>query len=156
MRVFLMRHGAAVSRAESDRARVLSDAGRFEVQAVAVAMDAAGIGFDAVLASPYPRAWQTAAIVCGELGIRDPLRCPELEPGNDPRTALAQFGEQECESMLVVGHMPGISQLGGIMVDGRPDAAPGFHTAAVMAVETEVPAAGCGRLLWYREPADWR
>lgn len=151
-----MRHGAAESRAESDRARVLSDAGRFEVQAVAAAMDAAGIGFDAVMASPYPRAWQTAAIVCGELGIADPARCPELEPGYDPREALGRIGGKDCDSLLVVGHMPGISQLGGILVDDEPDSAPGFHTAAVMAVETDAPGPGCARLLWYREPADWR
>ena len=70
MRIYLLRHASAELRREnlSDRDRRLTADGHKELQAAAKALTKLKVVPDAILASPYRRAWDTA------LGVAQMLR----------------------------------------------------------------------------------
>jgi phosphohistidine phosphatase SixA len=139
MRIYLVRHGDAVPEedAGSDRDRWLSPRGREAARILGRLLREQAVAVDAIVASPLPRAVQTAELLAAALDYLDPIatrRC--LEPSAHPRVAageLATFGG----AVLVVGHEPSISALGGFLL-GRP-AFPPFRTAQCCAIEGGKP-----------------
>lgn len=156
MLIYLMRHGQAQGLAPSDRARTLTDVGRQEVADVAQAMRSDETPAQLLYASPYTRARETAEIMGRRwLGSEQIEFHDCLVPGGEIERILARIEEARPESVLIVSHMPGISCLGGILIDGDPNSCPGFSTAGVMCIEMEMAAPGLGCLRWYKEPRDW-
>jgi len=92
---------------------------------------------DAVVASPLPRAVQTAELLAAGLdflGSIDAWRC--LEPGAQPRVAATKIAERGG-TVIVVGHEPSISMLGAYLA-GRP-AFPTFRTAQACVLDGNTP-----------------
>ena len=138
-RIYLVRHGEAVPEEEagSDRDRWLSARGREAARVVARLLREQRIEIDCVLASPLPRAVQTAELIAAGLDYFSPiasLRC--LEPSAQPRVA-AEAILAAGSSVLVVGHEPSISALGAYVL-GRPSFPP-FRTAQCFAIEDRKP-----------------
>jgi phosphohistidine phosphatase len=139
VRIYLVRHGDAVPEEEagSDRDRWLSGRGREAARILGRLLREQAIEIDAILASPLPRAAQTAELVAQSidyLGIIQSLRC--LEPSAHPRVA-ANAALGAGHGVIVVGHEPSISTLGAFLLS-RP-AFPQFRTAQCCAIEDGKP-----------------
>lgn len=139
MRIYLVRHGDAVSEedAGSDRDRWLSARGREAARILGRLLREQAIEVDAMLCSPLPRAAQTAELLAASLdylGVISSRR--SLEPGAHPQVAANQVMDAG-RAVIVVGHEPSISALGAFLVS-RP-AFPQFRTAQCCAIESGKP-----------------
>ena len=139
MRIYLVRHGDAVPEedAGSDRDRWLSARGREAARVLGRLLREQAVEVDTVLASPLPRAVQTAELIAASLDHLEPIatrRC--LEPSAHPRVAAGELASLGG-AVLVVGHEPSISSLGAFLL-GRP-AFPSFRTAQCCAIEGGKP-----------------
>jgi phosphohistidine phosphatase len=131
VKIYLIRHAHAVDESSTlpDEHRYLSVKGRRVMKEVGAALLSNGVKFDAVVTSPLVRAVQTAEILAesvGFFGIVEAL--PPLRPGVPPRVVAAELPARGM-AVAVVGHEPGISALGALLV-GRP-AFPPFKKAQV-------------------------
>jgi phosphohistidine phosphatase len=139
VQIYLVRHGDAVPEedAGSDRDRWLSPRGREAARILGRLLREQGVTIDAVMASPLPRAVQTAELLATALDYLDPIatrRC--LEPSAHPRVAAGELGAL-AGAILIVGHEPAISSLGALLL-GRPSF-PSFRTAQCCAIEAGKP-----------------
>ncbi|MGJ7458052.1 phosphohistidine phosphatase SixA [Halomonas sp. MA07-2] len=152
-RLLILRHGEA-GPGRPDAERQLTGRGHDEIRRMAAWLagrdDLASLR---LLASPYVRAQQTAAIIGERLGV--PMETlPILTPDDNP-TAVADWllTQPGGGPLLLVSHMPLVGALTGLLVEGRVERGPGFHTAALAELEAEVWAAGCARLVHFVSPA---
>jgi phosphohistidine phosphatase len=153
VRIYLVRHGDAVPEedAGSDRDRWLSPRGREGARVLGRLLREQALSLDAIIASPLPRAVQTAELLAAALDYLHPIatrRC--LEPSAHPRVAAGELAALGG-AVLVVGHEPAISSLGAFLV-GRPSF-PTFRTAQCCALEDGKPTwtarADTGQVLPY-------
>jgi phosphohistidine phosphatase len=139
VRIYLVRHGDAVSEEEagSDRDRWLSPRGREACRVLGRLLREHAIVPDMILSSPLPRAVQTAELLAGSLdylGTVTSLRC--LEPAAQPRVAALAI-QSAGTHVIVISHEPAISAIGAFML-GLP-AFPQFRTAQCCAIENGKP-----------------
>jgi phosphohistidine phosphatase len=117
MDCYLMRHGEAVS-GQPDQQRSLSNRGRAEVSAIAQRARNRGVLVAWIYHSGILRAQQTAEVVADVLlpaeGVRE---ISGLYPNDDPSTFKAQ-ADEFAQSVLLVGHLPYLSRLAGLMTTG--------------------------------------
>lgn len=156
-RLLIMRHGDAGNGCV-DHERKLTQRGQQEVREMAVWL-ATQLGASAasssvrprLLASPYRRAQQSAALVADVLtdaGVDVAVETLSLiTPDGCPDEVLEWLLEQPAgRPLLMVSHMPLVGALTGCLVDGRADCGLGFVTAAVADLEADVWASGAARL----------
>ena len=139
MRVFLIRHADAVSEdvAGSDEDRWLSPRGREAARGLARLLREQQVELDAIVSSPLPRAVQTAELVADGLDYLGSIETwRTLAPGAHPRRAAGDLSAKGT-SIAVVGHEPGISSLGALIL-GLP-AFPQLRTAQCCALEHGAP-----------------
>nr|WP_246533217.1 phosphohistidine phosphatase SixA [Pseudomonas lalucatii] len=142
----MLRHGQAEAHAPSDAERALTPRGREEVAQVAVQLQ--GRPLTAILASPYVRAQQTAALVRDALGYAGPLlTVPWLTPDSDPRQVLAQLDRHDAGELLLVSHQPLVGALAGLLLHGHRQQPLPMQTASLAELDGELAAAGCMDLL---------
>jgi phosphohistidine phosphatase len=115
--LILMRHAEALPAAidAEDFSRPLSDAGRAAAARAARAL-AAGPRIDRLLHSPALRTSDTAAIVAAALSLRPAQleAVPELYLATALRVrAVIAARHGGARTLLVVGHNPSLSELGG-------------------------------------------
>ena len=123
MKLYFLRHGIAdwpewdVAR---DHERPLTKDGLKKMKAEAKAIAALDLQLDAILSSPYTRAFQTADIVAKELGLEVQIE-PLLAPGFElDRLAELVRAHAAAQSLLLTGHEPGFSTvIGQLMGNGR-------------------------------------
>lgn len=115
MRLYLIRHGQAVDAAE-DPSRPLSRQGREDVTRVA--------GFLSLFERPAPRliahsgklrAAETAGMCAEAWQVGDVREMPDLVPGADP-TLWAERLAAEDADMALVGHLPHLGRLAGLLI----------------------------------------
>ena len=146
MRLWLLRHGEAEAQARSDAERALTARGRQEVGQAAVQLQ--GRAFGVILASPYVRAQQTAALVREALGFTGGIHTvPWLTPGSDPREVLRQLDHYAQGELLLVSHQPLVGSLAGLLIHGHRQQPLPMHTASLAKLEGDVLAAGLMDLL---------
>ena len=119
MELYLLRHAIAIDRGtesylgDADANRPLTDEGIRKMTEAARGMQRLALSFDLILSSPLPRAWETARIVASAVGNENRLvECPELAPEaplGGVIDLLRSHGKKE--SLLLVGHEPGLSRL---------------------------------------------
>ena len=127
MDVYLVRHAIAEPRDAvrwvDDSLRPLSPEGVELFRVAARGLRRLGVEVEAVLASPYVRAWHTAEILGDEAGWPLPEASPALEPSS-PAAACAELLATRRESSLaLVGHQPQLSSLAALFAAGERDAA---------------------------------
>lgn len=151
MKLWVLRHGEAESRANSDAERRLTAHGREQV--LRSAAELMGQPLQAILASPFVRAQQTAALVHEALGYAQPVRTvPWLTPESNPQQALAELDALGLEHVLLVSHQPLVGSLVGVLEHGHyRDPAP-MGTASLAELEGDWPLAGLMTLRTLHHP----
>ena len=148
-----MRHGEAAA-GYPDPERQLSARGQAEAEQTAKWLGGQ-VGRDVRLyVSPYVRARQTALPVARTLGV-EPVVLPMITPEGPPHAVCDWLMDRaQGGGIVMISHMPLVGALTGLLVEGRPELGPGFPTAAIAELESDVWAAGCARLLRFVAPGD--
>jgi len=138
MEVTVVRHGTAEDRARSDAERALTAVGRDESERAGDRVAAAGTPVDSIIASPYLRARQTAALVAERLGFQGPIvideaLCPEASPAV-VRDLLASLSGRR--HVILVAHEPILSGVCELLL--RKTVAP-LGRAEVLSMGTSIP-----------------
>jgi phosphohistidine phosphatase len=126
MMLYILRHGAAEDEPTpggDDGARKLTARGREKVREAAAGMRALRLKFDAILASPLPRAFETAELVAAAFGAPAPEKLAALSTGMTAADALAALKSYErYEHLAIVGHEPGLSATASLLLSGSASA----------------------------------
>ena len=134
MNLYLVQHGRA--KAESDDpARPLTAPGADDVGRVArYAVEELGVRPARVVHSGKLRARQTAEI-WGALVTVDVEQADALAPNDDPR-AWVQRLKTETGDLLIVGHLPHLGRLAGLLLTGDVDRSViGFRQGGLVGLE---------------------
>ena len=126
MDLYIVRHAAAFERDPDrwpdDSKRPLTPEGEEEFRLVARGLARIAPRMDAILSSPYLRAWQTAQILAELDSWPAPKAFPVLEPTLPPERAVqALEAYSEAGSVAVVGHRPGLHELAAYLLTGEGD-----------------------------------
>ena len=141
MRLWLLRHGEAEPRARTDAERNLTDAGRLEVQRNAECL--IGVPLEAILASPFQRAQQTAELVRETLGFAGAVETvPWLTPESDLNASMLYLDRHVEKHILLVSHQPFIGALGGWLINGHRESPLPMATASLAELKGDELAAG--------------
>ncbi len=149
MRVYLVQHGKALSKAEHPD-RPLSEQGTNEVRAMADFLRRDGcVQVTDILHSGKLRAAQTAEL----FGRRLDAVCreaPDLQPNDDPGLWSAHLAAR-AEDVMLVGHLPHLERLASLLLCGEPDrGVVRFHNAGVVCLARD--EGGAWRLEWAITP----
>lgn len=150
MHLTVSRHGQAhpASMSGTDRDRELHPQGQREAKFLALAMATLDTPPDAIVASPFVRAQQTALVINNSLRLElmtdDRLRC-----GTQPSNVLQLIEHYaEAKSLVLVGHNPTLDELIGLLTGGVGAHGPGLRTGEAYVIDLN-PAdpIGTGMLL---------
>jgi phosphohistidine phosphatase len=135
MELYLVQHGQAKSKAENPK-RPLSERGRDEVQQVTEFAAKAGLKVNQIRHSVKRRAEETASILAEHLSPAEGvLTVPGLAPMDDVRS-IAQALGKETAPLMLVGHLPFMDRLAGLLITGDPDnSAVRFRMGGIVCLE---------------------
>lgn len=154
MELFLMRHADAVDGAGNDYARVLSPRGRKQAEKMGDWLKSMGVVSLGIVASPYPRALETADIVASRLGEGTTARQDErLASGMTADTGAAvihEFGQMHPR-LCLVGHSPDLDRFAAHLI-GAKETAVEMRKGAIAAFATARAGFGGSTLLWLINP----
>lgn len=121
MKLYLLRHGKAVERGTagySEEERPLTKEGSEELTQEAGGIKKLVPGFDAILASPFKRAYDTAVIVARAYGAEGGVKkLAALAPGGrfeDVITHLRKF--PDWQRVLLTGHEPSLGSMAAALL----------------------------------------
>ena len=117
MHVYLVQHGEAKSE-EEDPQRRLTDKGIGEVQNVAKVLRPLKLAVDAIWHSDKARAQQTGELLAMAVWARDGLVQREGLGPKDQVAATKEALEQTGGDLMIVGHLPFLGKLVGLLVTG--------------------------------------
>lgn len=159
MYLYLVRHAVAHGRDPErwpdDSERPLTPEGEEDFRAVAQGLGRVVPRVDALLSSPYTRAWRTAEILAGLEGWPEPKALPILEPDVPPnKGALALRAYDATEAVALVGHRPWLHELASYLITGREDGADiKIKKGGVVCISFDgLPDPGAGKLRWLFTP----
>jgi phosphohistidine phosphatase len=150
MRLYLVQHGEARSE-DVDPERRLTEKGSYDVEAVASFLAPRALGVTAVWHSGKARARETAEILAGRLAGSPPVTARQGLNPNDPVAALAETLEVAGSDLMIVGHLPFLAKLTGLLVCGdavRPAVA--FRYGATVCLSRDATAGW--RVVWMVTP----
>ena len=119
MNLYLVRHGDALSAAENSQ-RPLSSEGRRRVQQTAAMALDRGARFSVIYHSGILRAKETAEILAERMSVAPVAELSGLLPEDDPAVVKAEI-EGAGDAILLVGHLPFLSRLAGLLVHSDPE-----------------------------------
>lgn len=141
MKLWVLRHGEAEAMAASDAQRRLTSAGREQVQRSAARL--LGQPLQAIFASPYVRAQQTAALVHAALDFPQAvIEAPWLTPDSEPLQVIDQLQRCGYDQVLLVSHQPLVGHLVSLLDQGHRQQPAGMGTASLAELDGEWPLAG--------------
>ncbi len=136
-----MRHGEAEPRANSDAERRLTVHGREQVLHSAAHLH--GRPLQAILASPYVRAQQTAALVHGALSPADAVITVDwLTPDGEVEQVVAELERLGLEEVLLVSHQPLVGNLVAMLQHGQRHPPTPMGTASLAQLQGDWPLPG--------------
>lgn len=132
-----MQHGEAMSEAENPE-RPLNEQGRQNVANVAVFLSQAGIRITEIRHSGKCRAEQTATLVAQHLRMQDAIAAVSgLNPNDDVRP-IADSLRTATHDVLLVGHLPFLSRLAGLLLTGDAKQTPvQFRNGGMVCLERQ-------------------
>ncbi len=147
MKLYLVRHGEALSKAE-DPERSLSPPGREGIRRVAEFLSGTGLSVPVIFHSGKKRAAETAEILASKVapGVV-PVKSDGLSP-NDPLEIMQGRLEEWTRDTMLVGHLPYMAVLTSSLLIETTDDVP----ALVVFNPGTVVCLGRGRISgWYLE-----
>ena len=121
MRLYFLRHGIADWPdwdPVRDHERPLTKDGLKKMKEQARTLAGLGVKVDAILSSPYTRAYQTADIVAGKLGMEVKTE-PLLAPGfNVDKLMEIVESFADDQALLLIGHEPNFSMVIAELIGG--------------------------------------
>jgi phosphohistidine phosphatase len=150
MKLYLLRHATAVDVALSDAERELTREGREEARIAGAALAELGVKLSHILTSPLVRARQTAEIVAKVLKFpRDVESLDELENSTPTPSLLKALKPlPSANEILLVGHMPSLSEHLAALIGAESAQAFPLGKASVACIELEHWRAATGQLRW--------
>jgi len=158
MLLYIVRHGIAVDIGQNgvqrDEDRMLTPIGRDRMASVADGLKALNCAPERIVSSPLVRARETAEILACRLTKSQPIETvDELSTHGTPEGTVKWLRKQNDDSVMLVGHMPGVAELTALLAGGGLDTDIRFKKAAVACVSCEgKPLAGVGTLEWLVPP----
>lgn len=135
MKMYLVQHAKAKSE-EEDPDRPLSQAGQEDIRDTAAAAASLGLGVEKILHSGKLRAEQTAETLQEQLS---PPQGVDVHSGLGPVDDVQPVAEEldtSAQSMMLVGHLPFMERLTGLLVAGDEDLpVVAFQNGAVVCLE---------------------
>ena len=157
MHIYLLRHEKARERALGfpDAERELTPEGLANAMKKAKKLKKKLKNLSLILASPYPRAWQTAEIYARTLGILDRLKSEStLSAGSDARQILKHLAENFAlssqQKIMLVGHESWLSELASLFICGNTHAHLCLKKGGVMKLVIDKLTPQGGHLVWLR------
>jgi phosphohistidine phosphatase len=152
MKLYLLRHGEAESRAHShpggpggDSTRELTARGRQEVTQVAKLFAARNIQLQCCYVSPYIRAAQTAALFLSQAGQNiAPETTPVLLPEVRANIVMDFLEGVREQHVLLVSHNPLVSELHALLTEGDISDMHILGTSELICIEFDVIGLGMG------------
>lgn len=120
MKLYLMQHGEAMSKADNPE-RPLNEQGRNNAVKVAKFLAQAGVQIDQIRHSGKCRAEQTATIVAQALQIQDAVVAVDGLQPNDDIHPIANALRQEARDIMLVGHLPFLNRLASYLLTGESE-----------------------------------
>lgn len=156
MKILLMRHGEAESRAPSDEKRRLTARGESEVLSCASEAFANRLVpptmIEQIIASPYVRAQQTAVLLQGLFTPLVPIETwSEIVPSGNGEVVLNRLRKLEVEELILVTHQPFVSNF--IFYLTGTDVR--MSTASIALLQMDVMVAGCGEVECVLHSKSW-
>jgi len=156
LELYLIRHGVAAERGDEypdDSKRPLTSGGLNRLRKEAKALDALGVGFDHIIASPLVRTRQTADMFAETLKSKPSVSVSDsLAPAGTPAAVVQELGKHMRKGRIaLVGHEPNIGELAARLVGARVPLE--FKKGAICRIDFEVfPPKGIGQLRWFVTP----
>lgn len=140
-----------------DFERPLNHRGERDAPVMGERLARSGLRPELILSSPARRARATAEVLADRLGLAPAqvrFEAGIYEAAPEDLLRLIRSREESLGRLLLVGHNPGLLELGQLLAPEAPDR---FPTCAVLALAFEVAswrqiAPRGGRLLWYDFP----
>ena len=157
MDLYLVRHASAFDPDQTqwptDRDRPLTPDGEKRFLRAAKGLASVVSSVDAMLSSPYARAWRTAELLA-EAGWPAPVECEALEAGRSPADALQALQEyRRSASVALVGHEPAMHELVSYLLTADAGHAQvEFRKGAVARLELDELRPGGAILRWLLQP----
>ena len=159
MYLYLVRHAVAHKRDPErwpdDSRRPLTPEGEEEFRDAARGLGRVVPEVEALLSSPYERAWRTAEILAEQPGWPAPERFPALEPDVPPeKVVLGLESFAGKDSIALSGHRPGLHELAVYLLTGDSGGADmKIKKGGVVCIEfDDAPKPGAGTLRWLFTP----
>ncbi len=146
MRLYLVRHGEARSK-EEDPERHLTERGVEDVRRVADFLAAVGVKVSKIYHSGKTRAKETAEIISSKISPEEVVPESGLNPLDDPTTWASRLNSSD-EDLMLVGHLPHLSRLAGLLLGCEGDVLR-LEAAGVACLER---GEGGWKLLWMIAP----
>lgn len=162
MLILIVRHAQAgeqdPTKYPDDTERPLTKSGKQTHEEVSEELLRRDLVPEAILASPWKRAWQTAEIMAREFSGKKnklkPRAAPALTQSPDLdaiRAEIQGIGEIGC--VALVGHEPWLSELVSLLLAGEPGKVSiDFPKSGVVGIETASLEAGSGTLRFFFRP----
>jgi len=149
MKLYLVQHGQAESK-DVNPEQPLSERGRQETLLMAEMAAKLNLGAHEIRHSGKLRAEQTAAIFGRALSLMgNVVAISGLNPTDDVQPVADALANEERNIMLV-GHLPFLSRLVGLLVTGDPERSPvAFRNSGIVCLEREEDG---WRVRWYLTP----
>ncbi len=158
MELYVIRHGIAVNIGENgvkrDEDRMLSKRGWQRTEAVGAALATLGWKPQRVLTSPLARAAETARILARTAPSHPRVvDCAWLKPDTAPADIIGAIAKRKGTTLAVVGHMPELGELLGLLLTGNPGHGVPMRKAAVCCLSFDGRVRpGSARLEWLMQP----
>lgn len=156
MHLYLMRHSKAFPREDPncppEVERPLTEKGIIKAWEVASGLRRLGVELDGIVASPFLRTHQTAALVGEVFGIPSIELRKELIYGTPTERVLEMVASLEHRSVLLVSHSPLVDELTSAILTREGRMFTAMKTAGVAAFDIDPGPTVQGDLLWYAPP----
>ena len=156
LELYLIRHGLAAERGKEwpdDSKRPLTPDGIARLRRSARGLDALGVTFDQIVASPLVRTRQTADVLAEELKGKPPIVASDaLAPAGSSAAVMQELARHVRHARVaLVGHEPDIGHLASKLLAMRR--ALEFRKGAICRIDVDgLPPGGPGRLAWFATP----
>jgi phosphohistidine phosphatase len=148
MKLYFVRHATASNIASSDAARELTNEGYEEARLTGQALAKLGAKPARIFTSPLVRARQTAEILGKELDSKVETLDELRNDISSPRLCKAIKAVGDEKEIVLVGHMPSVSDHVAHLIGAGIGAGLAFGRCSVALVETGELKAGGGELRW--------